>query len=140
MKRLALQLQEAAGTWWHDYRTRLQPNAQLTWQQFKEAFRGFFIPVGAMLLKAAEFRNLVQGRMSVIEYTHKFNELAYYAPNEVATDEAKHVRYEHGLTPVMQEKLCNVPTPTFNEMSAAIKAETKKNAVENESCKRAAFH
>jgi hypothetical protein len=79
--------------------------------------------------------------MSVIEYTHKFNELAQYALNEVATDEAKKVRYEHGLTPVMQEKLCNMPTPTFNEMvSAAIKAETKKNAVDNESHKRAAYH
>jgi hypothetical protein len=40
--------------------------------------------------------------MLMIEYTHKFNELAQYALNEVATDEAKKVRYEHGLTPVMQ--------------------------------------
>jgi hypothetical protein len=40
--------------------------------------------------------------MSVIEYTHKFNELAQYALNEVATDEAKKVRYEHGLTPMMR--------------------------------------
>ena len=90
-----------------------------------------------MLIKAVEFRNLVQVKMSMVEYTHKFNELAQYAPNEVATDEGKKVRYEHGLTPVMQEKLCNVPTPTFNEMvSAAIKAKTKKNAVDNDSRKR----
>ena len=94
-----------------------------------------------MLIKAAEFCNLVQGKMSVVEYTHKFNELAQYAPNEVATNEAKKVRYEHGLTPVMQEKLCNVPTPTFNEMvSAAIKAETKKNVVDNDSRKRAPYN
>ena len=79
--------------------------------------------------------------MTVVEYTHKFNELAQYAPKEAAIDAAKKVRYEHGLTPVMQEKLCNVPTPTFNEMvSAAIKAETKKNAVENEGRKRATYH
>ena len=76
-----------------------------------------------------------------MEYTHKFNELAQYAPEEVATDAAKKVRCEHGLTPMMQEKLCNVPTPTFNDMaSAAIKAKTKKNAVDNDSRKRAAFH
>jgi hypothetical protein len=94
-----------------------------------------------MLIKVTEFRNLVQGRMTVVEYTHKFNEVAQYAPKEVATNAAKKVRYEHGLTPMMQEKLCNVLTPTFNEMvSAAIKAETKKNAVENESRKRTAFH
>ena len=84
-----------------------------------------------MLIKATEFRNLVQGEMSVVEYTHKFNELAQYAPNEVATDEAKKVRYEHGLSPMIQDKLCNVPTPTFNEMvNAAIKAETKKKVMD----------
>ena len=72
-----------------------------------------------------------------MEYTHKFNELAQYAPNEVATNKAKKVRYEHGLTPIMQEKLCNVPTPTFNEMvSTAIKAKTKKKVVDNDSRKR----
>ena len=77
----------------------------------------------------------------MVEYTHKFNELAQYAPKEAAIDAAKKVRYEHGLTPVMQEKLCNVPTPTFNEMvSAAIKAETKKNAVDNDSCKRGPYN
>jgi len=54
-----------------------------------------------MLIKATEFRNLVQGEMSVVEYTHKFNELAQYALNEVATDEAKKMRYEHGLSPMM---------------------------------------
>ena len=94
-----------------------------------------------MLIKAAEFHNLVQGKMSVVEYTHKFNDLAQYAPNEVATDEAKKVRYEHGLTTIMQEKLCNIATPTFNEMvSAAIKAETKKNAVDNDSRKRGPYN
>ena len=94
-----------------------------------------------MLIKAIELRNLVQVRMLVVEYTHKFNELAQYAPQELMTDEAKKVRYEEGLTPVMQEKLCNVPTPTFNDMvSAAIKAKTNKNAVENEGHKGAAYH
>jgi hypothetical protein len=118
----------------------LQPDAHLTWQEFKDAFHGFFIPTGAMALKAIEFHNLVHGRMSVMEYTYKFNELAQYAPNDVSTDEAKCLKYEHGLTPVMQEKLWNVPTANFNELvSTAIKAETKKNVVENENRKRAAF-
>ena len=94
-----------------------------------------------MLIKAVEFRNLVQGEMSVVEYTHKFNELAQYAPNEVATDEAKKVRYVHSLNPMMQDKLCNVPTPTFNEMvNAAIKAETKKKAMDKDSCRRGPYN
>ena len=45
---------------------------------------------------------------------------------------------------MMQDKICNVPMDDFNEMvSAAIKAETKKNAVDRidgESHKRAAFN
>ena len=90
-----------------------------------------------MLIKATEFHNLVQGELLVAVYTHKFNELAQYAPNEVATDEAKKVRYDHGLSPMMQDKLCNVPTPTFNEMvNAAIKVETKKKAMDKDSHKR----
>ena len=77
----------------------------------------------------------------MVEYTHKFNEHAQYAPNEVATDEAKKVRYEHGLSPVMQDKICNLSTPTFNEMvSAAIMAETKKNAVDNDGRKRGPYN
>ena len=79
--------------------------------------------------------------MTVVEYTHKFNELAQYAPKEAAIDAAKKVRYEHGLTPVMQEKLCNVPTPTFNEMvSATMTAETKMNEVDNDSNKRRPYN
>ena len=94
-----------------------------------------------MLIKAIEFRNLVQGEMSIVEYTHKFNELAQYAPNEVATNEAKKVRYEHSLSPMMQDKLCNVPTPTFNEMvNADIKAETKKKAMDKDSRKREPYN
>ena len=94
-----------------------------------------------MLIKAAEFHNLVQGEMSVVEYTHKFNELAQYAPNEVATDKAKKVRYEHGLSLMMLDKLCNVPTPTFNEMvNAAIKAETKKKVMDKDTHKRESYN
>jgi len=45
---------------------------------------------------------------------------------------------------MMQDKICNVPMDDFNEMvSAAIKAETKKSAIdriEGESRKRAAVN
>ena len=95
-------------------------------------------------MKATEFHNLVQGWMSVVEYAHKFNEIAQYAPNEVPNDEAKRNRFEHGLTPVTQDKIYNASMADFNEMvSAAIKAETKKSAIdriEGESRKRAAFN
>ena len=94
-----------------------------------------------MLIKAAEFHNLGHGEMLVVKYTHKFNELAQYAPNEVAIDEAKKVRYEHGLSPMMQDRLCNVPTPTFNEMvNAAIKAETKRKTMDKDSHKREPYN
>ena len=94
-----------------------------------------------MLIKAAKFHNLVQGRVSVVEHTHKFNELAQYAPNEVGTNKAKKVRYEHSFNPVMQDKLCNILTPTFNEMvNAAIKVETKKNTMDIDSHKRGPYN
>ena len=39
--------------------------------------------------KRAEFANLKQEGMSVVEYICKFNELSRYAPHMVATNELK---------------------------------------------------
>ena len=52
-------------------------------------FRRYHIPSATMKCKADEFRALQQGSISVEEYTHKFIELARYAPEEVNDDEKK---------------------------------------------------
>ena len=40
-------------------------------------------------MKKNEFRELKQGSMSVSEYLNKFTQLSRYAPEDVATDDAR---------------------------------------------------
>ena len=42
--------------------------------------------------------DLRQGRITVAEYTAKFDELARYAPTMAATDDARKMKYMHGLS------------------------------------------
>ena len=69
------------------YRMTASELAELM-KQMKE-FRRYHIPSATMKCKADEFRALQQGSISVEEYTHKFIELARYAPEEVNDDEKK---------------------------------------------------
>ena len=48
-------------------------------------------------LKKKEFRTLRQGNRTVNEYLHKFNQLARYALDDVATDQARQEHFMEGL-------------------------------------------
>jgi hypothetical protein len=45
------QLQGSVGVWWNHHRTTFLANVEVVWNQFKEAFRGHFIPPGLMVIK-----------------------------------------------------------------------------------------
>jgi hypothetical protein len=62
------QLQGPAGIWWNHLRTTFPANVEVVWGQFKEAFRGYFIPPGLMAIKHTEFMKLTQGNKSLTEY------------------------------------------------------------------------
>lgn len=61
----------------------------ITWHEFVQDFRMAHIPFGVIAQKKKEFRTLSQGSRFVTEYLHKFNQLARYTPEDVATDETK---------------------------------------------------
>ena len=50
-----------------------------------------------MVGKVQEFLSLRQGRISVAEYIAKFDELARFVPTIVPTDNARKMKYMHGL-------------------------------------------
>ena len=52
------QLHGLAGIWWTHYLSTLPANAQVTWNEFKTAFRGHHIPLGLMSMKHIEFMRL----------------------------------------------------------------------------------
>ena len=58
---------------------------------------GKFFPASARHGKAQEFLDLKQGNMTMLEYVAKFNELARFGDDDVATDMAKVRKFDDGL-------------------------------------------
>ena len=93
----AHQLSGPASEWWDNFSQSHADGQAITWDEFMQAFRRAHIPAGMMTLKRKEFRSLRQGSRTVSEYLHKFNQLARYAPGDIASDEAKQERFLEGL-------------------------------------------
>jgi len=129
----AHQLRDAAGAWWHGYMAQVAEGHQVTWAEFREAFRDYHIPKSVLNIKRDEFRRLRQGNKSVMEYVNTFNYLAQYALEDVNTDVKKQDRFIDGLSLKLQSHLSTTDFHNFNDMvSKAIKAEYKMNTLENE--------
>ena len=94
---MAHQLRDAAGAWWHGYKAQVGEGHQVTWAEFREAFRAYHIPKSVLNIKRDEFRKSRQGNKSVMEYVNAFNYLAQYALEDVNTDEKKQDHFMNGL-------------------------------------------
>ena len=90
----AHQLEGTATEWWESYCTIYEDHQSITWAKFSEAFRQIHIPDGKVKMKKNEFRELRQGNMSVGEYLNKLTQLSRYAPEDVATDDARQKRFK----------------------------------------------
>ena len=106
----AHQLDGPAASWWGNY-TATFPVANVTWDQFQQAFRTTHVSTGAMQMKKREFRNLRQGNRTVAQYVDEFSKLSCYAPDDVATDVAKQEKFMEGLNDEMSMQLM---VATFN--------------------------
>jgi hypothetical protein len=72
----AQQLRGPASTWWANF-SAIQPvGHQVTWEEFKMAFRGHYVPEGVLQMKLEEFLRLKQGGDTVMQYLNKFNHLS----------------------------------------------------------------
>ena len=83
---------DVAQTWYNQWKdSRALGNGPLTWEIFKKAFLGRFFPREKIEAKV-EFINLLQGGMTVREYSLKFIKLSKYASSIVsnARDEMNH--------------------------------------------------
>ena len=125
------QLDGPAAAWWDNY-TTTYPMANLTWDQFQQAFRTAHVSAGAMSLKKREFRNLRQGGRSVAEYVEEFNKLSRYAPRDVALDAAKQEKFLEGLNDELGVQLTVATFANYQEMvDKAIILEGKHQIMEN---------
>jgi hypothetical protein len=89
--------QNDASTWWANYTTTRPVDYQVSWTEFRNAFRAYYISAGVMRKKRQEFMDLKQGGRSMHDYSKLFNHLTQYAPDQVGTDEKKD-RFMIGLS------------------------------------------
>jgi hypothetical protein len=108
----------------------------MTWEDFKLKFSRYHVPPGLIKKMRDEFRELKQGRMTVVEYRDRFLTLSRYAPDETDTTEKKKERFLNGLHDEMQTVLVNIQFTDLEALvDSAIQMEGKLNQA-NENRKR----
>jgi hypothetical protein len=65
---IAQQLRGPARTWWDHFRAMLSADQEVSWEEFKTAFRGHHILAGILDRKLNEFLALNQGTRTVLQY------------------------------------------------------------------------
>jgi hypothetical protein len=125
-------LRGAAQSWWESYlATHANPDT-ITWEEFRDIFRQYHVPVGLMTVKKEEFLALKQGPMSVSEYWDKFLQLSRYAPDDVNTDAKRQYHFLTGLVDPLHYQLMNHTFPTFQHLiDRAIMTEKKRKEMED---------
>jgi hypothetical protein len=105
----------------------VQPaNHQITWEEFKVAFREHYIPEGVLHMKQEKFMKLKQGGDTVNQYLNKFNHLSQYAIDQVNTDLKKKNCFMRGLNDRLQRKMATCIDLTYGRaVSTALAVEAK---------------
>jgi hypothetical protein len=112
----AQQLRVPARTWWDHFRAMLPADREVSWEEFKTAFRGHHIPAGILDRKLNEFLALNQGTRTVLQYAQAFKDLCQYAGYHADSDEKKRDRFRRGLNTKLRERLNTVRANSFNEL------------------------
>jgi hypothetical protein len=122
----AQQLRGPASTWWGNFVAVQPANHQITWEEFKVAFREHYIPEGVLHMKQEEFMKLKQGGDTVNQYLNKFNHLSQYAIDQVNTDLKKKNCFMRGLNDRLQRKMANCIDLAYGRaISTALAVEAK---------------
>lgn len=133
------QLTGPASEWWDNYCIAHDDAQSISWANFVQAFRHAHIPAGMMTLKKKEFHALRQGNRTVNEYLHRFNQLARYAPADVARDEDRQERFLEGLNDDISVQLISQNFTDFQQLvDKAIRQEAKHAEMENRKRRMAA--
>jgi hypothetical protein len=122
----AQQLRGPASTWWGNFMAVQPTGHQVTWDEFKLAFREHYIPEGVLHMKQEEFIRLKQGGDTMMQYLNKFNHLSQYANDQVNTDLKKKNCFMRGLNDRLQRKMATCLDLTYSRaVSTALAVEAK---------------
>ncbi|XP_052735054.1 uncharacterized protein LOC108319991 [Vigna angularis] len=128
-------LTDEASHWWASARAILTDAQQpINWEVFRNKFYEEYFPDSVCFAKEVEFLQLVQGGMSVSEYTNKFKHLVRF--NTMATSEEWQCRkFENGLRGDLKVVISSLCIRTFPAMVERAKV-LEKNLAEAERHKK----
>jgi hypothetical protein len=125
---VAQQLRGPVSTWWANF-SAIQPiGHQITWEEFRSAFREHYVPEGVLHMKLEEFIRLKQRGDTVTQYLNKFNHLSQYAIDQVDTDLKKKNCFMRGLNDRLQRKMATCLDLTYSRVVSTALAVEAKNA------------
>ncbi|WVZ64130.1 hypothetical protein U9M48_013696 [Paspalum notatum var. saurae] len=90
-----------SGAWCASFLAMQPAGHQVTWDEFRAAFRAHYLPPSLIELKQREFRALQQGNMLVLEYVQTFIRLSQYSPEDVDTDPRRAACLLGGFDPTL---------------------------------------
>ncbi|XP_022856725.1 uncharacterized protein LOC111377829 [Olea europaea var. sylvestris] len=111
-------LVDAAGHWWESVsRTRTEAQQRnLTWARFKEEVMGKYFPQALRDRKEIEFLQLKQGKMALLDYERKFEQLSRYTTHLVDTEQKKARRFELRLRPEIGGIMASHEFTTYSQV------------------------
>ena len=89
-------LNKDARYWWSVVK-QTRDVSTMTWAEFQRVFHEKYFSEAVQNSKMNEFINLRQGKLSVANYVLKFDQLAKFAPDIVATDASRKNKFMRGL-------------------------------------------
>jgi hypothetical protein len=112
----AQQLRGPTRTWWDHFRAMLPAGHEVSWEEFRTAFRGRHILAGILDHKLNEFLAPNQRTRTILQYAQAFNDMCQYTGYHVDSDEKKRDRFRRGLNTKLHERLNTVRAYSFNEL------------------------
>jgi predicted aspartyl protease len=112
----AQQLRGEALIWWERLKSMRPQGHQITWAEFKKAFKEHYINKGLVDRKMRELMNLNQGSDSVYQYAQKFNSLCQHKDYHVDIDKKKMDRFREGLDSELYERLNLIKIDSYLEL------------------------
>jgi hypothetical protein len=112
----ALQLRGEALMWWEHFKTMQPAGHEITWAEFKRAFKDHHIPKGPMVRKMKELLALKQRDDTVYQYAQKFNSLFQHGEHHVDTDAKKMELFRDGLKCELYERPNLLEPNSYHEL------------------------
>ncbi|XP_028549050.1 uncharacterized protein LOC114579240 [Dendrobium catenatum] len=112
-------LDDEAKRWWmgqQEEKFQGKLNSLISWEEFFEVFRSWFVPPSTRQQMQETFLRLVQGSRTVMQYEADFAALARYASQLVSTSAEKCYIFLRGLRDSLRQPLAPFHISDFSEL------------------------